>query len=102
MEEFISDLIDISCVGIPKMFSNYKNIPQRQSCLQDLDLYKNDLVEFVIDNLYTNKKVKNESLTFENLNKKFEDFKYLFTAGHIREFAFVYCRDRRNKENKTK
>ena len=84
------------------MFINSKNIPQRESCLKELDSFKKELIEFIIENIYTYKKKKIENLTFDILIDRFDNIKYYFTAGFIREQAFIYSRDYRNKENKNK
>lgn len=85
------------------MYTISKNTPRSQNTLEDIESHKKNIIEFIIDNLYTHKKVKQEHLSFEILNKMFNDFKYLFTAGYIREFVFIYYRDlSKNKENQKK
>lgn len=48
------------------------------------------IAEYIIEDFFTVDKKKVEFLSFEELNKKFSDFPYYFTGGHIREKSLEY------------
>jgi hypothetical protein len=77
LEEFISNLIDIACFAIPKMYAKATNATQRDGALKDIESIKANLVQFIIEDLFTKGKEKLSQLTFEDMNKKFEDYRYV-------------------------
>ena len=59
------------------MYSKLSNSPQRESCLKEIESYKTELISFIIDDLFLNNKLVLNSLSFDDINKRFEDYRYV-------------------------
>jgi hypothetical protein len=59
------------------MYHKSTNSTQRDGALKDIESYKANLVQFIIDDLFTKGREKLSQLTFEDMNKKFEDYRYV-------------------------
>jgi hypothetical protein len=93
LEKMIGEMVDISCTAILSMYSNYKNVSFKDSCIYKVRYFMPDIVAFIITDLFTQDNRKLNILTFEDINKKFADFKYVFTPGYFREYVFIYYND---------
>lgn len=85
---FIGDLFDIACIGLVDSYIKIKNV-QREGHLQKIRNFKEKAMENLIASVFLNKsKTASDGLTFKDLNEKFENDKFLFTAGFLREYGF--------------
>jgi hypothetical protein len=83
--QFINDMFEISCIGLVDAYIRLKNV-KRDGYINKLRSFKDKTVDNVIDNLFFSKDTSaSEGLTFKDLNKMFEEDKFLFTSGWIRE-----------------
>jgi hypothetical protein len=51
--------------------------PQRDGALKDIESYKKEVITFIINDLFMRGKERLSTLTFEDINKKFEDYRYV-------------------------
>jgi hypothetical protein len=58
------------------------------------------IVAFIFGDLFTSDKRKLNVLSFEDLNKRFNDFRYVFTPGYIREHVLIYYSDNKSDIDK--
>lgn len=87
---FISDLVEISVEGIVDCYIKLKNV-KRDGYLNRLRESKPHVVKLIIKNLFFNKDPqKTGSLSFDEVNKKFSEEKFMFTSGYIRDFAWNF------------
>lgn len=94
LEKLIAEMVEISCNVIYNMYLTHRNIPAKsESCLLTVKYFMQEVVAFIINDLFTQNKKKLNILSFNDLNKRFTDYKYVFTPGYIRESVFVYYRD---------
>lgn len=74
---FIEDLVEISLVGIVDAYIHLKNV-QREGNIQRLKKVKEHTVNEIINTLFIAKsKSDTEGLTFKELNKKFDNDKWV-------------------------
>jgi hypothetical protein len=86
--KFVEDLVDISCELIVKSFKQVKSVKSDKEIMKFSSI-KSQIVKNLIENLFYNKNdQRSGGLSFNELNKKFDDDKFLFTSGYIRDVAW--------------
>jgi hypothetical protein len=97
-EDFISHIFDIACVGLVDAYIKFKNV-QRDGYLVKLRDFKEQTCERIVNTLFApmkNEKVKatkSEGITFQELNKRFDNNPYLFSSGWVREMAWISVKE---------
>ena len=91
--KFVEDVVEIACVGIPDSYIKLKNITN-EGMLPKLKEVRADIVKRIITDLFfTKDKHASVSLSFQELNDKFESDHYLLTAGFVREYGWRILQD---------
>jgi hypothetical protein len=86
--KFVEDLVDISCELIVNSFRKVKSVKSEKE-ISKFSSIKSEIVKSLITNLFYNKNdQRSGGLTFNELNKKFDDDKFLFTSGYIRDVGW--------------
>lgn len=86
--KFVEDLFEVSCIGIVDSFRRAKRI-QIQKESTKFSSIKPVVIKSLVKQLFYNKiEQKSGSLTFTELNKKFDLDKFIFTSGFIRDCAW--------------
>jgi hypothetical protein len=87
-EEFCSDMFDVACVGLVDAYVKLKNV-KRDGYLQRLRQFKEKCIEKIADKLIEDKNAQaSEGLTFNDLNRKFENDPWFLTSGWVREISW--------------
>jgi hypothetical protein len=85
---FINDLVDVACNGIVDCYVKQRKI-QRDGYLIRLKEIKKDICEVLINFIF--KRTENQRtnvLSFETLNKLFDEDKFFLNSGFIREIGW--------------
>jgi hypothetical protein len=86
--KFIEDIVDIACVGIIDCYTKMK-INASTGMMVKFATIKTEIVDSLIKNLFFSKNQQRAGgLTFDEVNAKFGEDKFLFTSGYIREVAW--------------
>jgi disulfide oxidoreductase YuzD len=86
--KFIEDIVEISCEGIVDGYIRLKDV-KRDGMINKFKTIKPEIVNKFIQILFFNKnEQRSGGLTFNELNKKFDEDKFIFTSGYVREIAW--------------
>jgi hypothetical protein len=86
--KFIDDIVEISCEVLVNLFREIKGSNHEKEIFKFASI-KPQITRMLIQNLFYQKNdAKSGGLTFNELNKKFENDKFIFTPGYIRDFAW--------------
>lgn len=88
---FFKLLVEISCVYFPSSYQTLKRIPASES-LKNFSGKLDEITNFLIDDLFTIKGKKENSISFDELKNKFSSNSYYLTSGYIREMGFEYLK----------
>lgn len=88
---FFKLLVEISCVYFPSSYQTLKRISSSES-LKNFNDKLDEITNFLIDDLFTVKGKKENSISFDELKNKFSSNSYYLTSGYIREIAFEYLK----------
>lgn len=84
---FIDDLVDVASDGIVDCYVKYREI-KTNGYLHRLKEIKKDIAEILINCVFKSEdKQRAEVLSFETLNKLFDEDKFFMTSGFIREIG---------------
>lgn len=88
LNQFLNDLVDIACEGEVDSYITLKGV-KRDGLLKNLKLIKKEIVARLLEVLFGSASDSTSRvLSFDDLNKKFSDNKYLFTSGDVREIGW--------------
>jgi hypothetical protein len=86
--KLIDDIVEISCEVLVNLFREIKGSNPEKEIFKFAAI-KPQISRMLIENIFFQKnEAKSGGLTFNELNKKFETDKFIFTPGYIREYAW--------------
>lgn len=84
MKKFIVSLIDVACVGFPRIYLKNTNQAEK-GVVNEIANNKEAFAEFLMDDLFVIKGAPVEVLSFTDLKDKFGADNYFMNGGYIRE-----------------
>lgn len=97
LRKFVSLLIQVACIGLPKAYYKIKGIEERGIVLE-VESHIADIAEYVIDDLFTVKGQKVDLLSFNELKERFGSDNYFFCSGYFRAKSVEYLQTLNKKK----
>lgn len=82
----VSTLVEVACKGETGSFFKLKGL-EEHGLIKELTSKQEVITDYIINDLFTLKNQKVDSLTFKELKEKFTNDSYFFSGGYFREKA---------------
>lgn len=83
LKTFIYQLVEIACIIFPRIYYKINKLDEK-SLIKQAEESINEIVKFIINDLFTIKGKSNETLSFNELKEKFSNDNYYFSCGYVR------------------